>query len=83
MSTDNQNVINTETREGDRWLSKREVCKRVGLSAESVRTRELAGKFVRRFYLSPTCARWSEIELNAWMAEKMKNCRRDDIAQAA
>lgn len=70
---DNRMIVDTiETRDGDRWLSKTQVCKRTGISQETIRVLEINGKFPRRLFLSPVCVRWSERELNAWMAEKME-----------
>jgi predicted DNA-binding transcriptional regulator AlpA len=41
------------------------------MSRESVRQRELAGKFPRRQYLTKRCAVWSNREIHRWFADPL------------
>ncbi len=43
----------------------------VPMSRESVRQRELAGKFPRRQYLTKRCAVWSNREIHRWFADPL------------
>jgi predicted DNA-binding transcriptional regulator AlpA len=75
------NVLALTRREaGDRFIKKKELCHRVGLSAESIRTRELAGTFPRRIRLSSQSVCWSENDVNLWMQERIANSKREPLA---
>lgn len=51
----------------ERLLPISEVCERVGLKRSTIYKRVAAGTFPRALELGPTCVRWRESEIRAWI----------------
>jgi predicted site-specific integrase-resolvase len=62
----------------DRWIGKKEVLRRLGISLNTLKKR-IAGGEIHPIILSPNCHRYSENEINNFMAKKI----REQAAQKA
>ena len=52
----------------DRLLTRRQVSERVGLGRSAIYDRMARGEFPRPIDLGPKCVRWSEREIEEWIA---------------
>ncbi|HWB15919.1 MAG TPA: AlpA family phage regulatory protein [Vicinamibacterales bacterium] len=60
----------------DRLLTLAEVIARVGLKTTAIYDYMRRGVFPRRIVVGPRCVRWSEREVQAWIAAQIQ--RRDE-----
>ena len=55
--------------EADRFIALAEVSRRVGLGKTMIYKMIGDGRFPRPYKITPATARWSDIEVTAWIAE--------------
>lgn len=63
--------LDVSHRGGDRLLRVRDVADQVGLSKAYVFELVAAGKFPKPTKLTPNVSRWSELEIQRWISEKL------------
>jgi prophage regulatory protein len=54
-----------------RFLRRRELIAKVGLSDTTIYMLEKAGKFPKRIAITPRCVVWDEDEISSWMSERI------------
>ena len=57
----------------DRLLTRRQVSERVGLGRSAIYARMAGGGFPRPIDLGPKCVRWSEREIEQWIAARPRS----------
>ena len=60
----------------NRFLRRRAVLSKVGISSTHLFNLEKAGRFPQHMMLTPSCAVWSEAEIDAWMQERLASGQR-------
>ena len=60
----------------NRFLRRRAVLSKVGISSTHLFNLEKAGRFPQHMMLTPRCAVWSEAEIDAWMQERLASGQR-------
>ena len=59
---------NPDKQKRDRLLRRADVEQRTGLGRNAIYTKMRAGEFPEPYRVGPTAVRWSELEIEAWVA---------------
>ena len=67
----------------NRFLRRRAVLAKVGISSTHLFNLEKAGRFPQHVMLTPRCAVWSEAEIDAWMQERLASGKRPALTSTS